>query len=92
MKQGAHWCELYAEAYAWKIRGDDFLTDRRLFYDLLDRRPVRDVAEWLDERNVTLIVDRRPDADAYLGQLNAAQHLGLQRLAPGVWRIPRLAQ
>jgi hypothetical protein len=93
IKQGTYWCELYAEAYAWKTRGDDFLDDRRLFYNLLDRQPglADGVREWLDAQNVTLVVDRRPDGDVYLQQLNAEGQLGMQRIASGVWRIPRSA-
>ncbi len=86
IKQGVYWSEPYAEAYAWQSRGDAFLEDRRFFYELLDRQPADAVSGWLEKKRVSLLVDRRPGADSYLGELNERERLGLRRLSPGVWR------
>ena len=86
IKQGVFWSEPYAEAYAWRTRGDTFLEDRYFFYELLDRRSAEAISGWLEKKRVSLLVDRRPGADAYLAELNEREQLGLEKLSPGVWR------
>ena len=91
IKQGVYWSEPYAEAYAWRSRGDAFLEDRHFFYELLDRQPADGVSNWLEKKRVSLLVDRRSGADSFLSELSDRQQLGLQRLGQGVWRraVPR---
>lgn len=88
IKQGVFWSEPYAEAFAWQLRGDEFLEDRWFFYRLLDRLPVEgaDLTSWLDQKRVTVLTDRRPGADSYLAELVARHDLGFQQQGTGVWR------
>ncbi len=88
IEQGVFWSEPYAEAYALRSHGDDFIEDRYFFYRLLDRQPVESLSSWLKKKRVTLLVDRGTDADAYLGELNQRQGLGMRHLDAGVWRLP----
>ncbi len=86
-KQAVFWNDPYAEAFALHRRGADFLDDRSRFYALFDRIPdAKAIKSWLDQKQITLIVDRRDHSDDYFGQLNQSQKLGLRRIEPGVWR------
>jgi hypothetical protein len=89
IKQGVFWSEPYAEAFALERRGDALLTDRRYFYALLDRLEIGGVHGWLDQRGVTLIVDRRGGAAPYLQSVAMREQLPLTHIADGVWRIER---
>lgn len=87
--QGVFWSDPYVEAFAWFHRGDDFLTDRRFFYDLLDRKNPDGLAHWIGEKRVTLIVDLRDGGDAFLAELAESQGLPMRRIEKGVWRVDR---
>lgn len=86
MKQGVYWKDPYAEAFALHERGDDFLADRNYFYGMFDRiKDLPDVDAWMDRRRITLIVDDRDGADAYVQELSLRCKLNLKRIQPGVW-------
>lgn len=87
MKQGVYWKDPYAEAFALHERGDDFLADRNYFYGIFDRiGDLPGVGDWINRRGITLIVDEREGADAYVNELNRRYDLKLIRVQPGVWR------
>ena len=86
-RQGVFWSDAYVEAFAWFHRDDDFLTDRRFFYDLLDRRPVAELGPWLAKKRITLIIDMREGGDAALAELSDQDNLTMRRLEQGVWRV-----
>jgi hypothetical protein len=44
------------------------------------------VEDWLDQKGVTLIVDRRDGAGDYLNSFDSTHPLDLELLKPGVWR------
>ena len=86
-KQSVFWSEPYAEAFALHRFGDSFRRDRDFFYALVDHivdRP--SVKRWLDEKGITLIVDRSEGGDQFLDELNQQHRLNLQRIRSGVWR------
>ncbi len=87
IRQGVFWSDPYVEAFAWFHRGDDFRTDRRYFYDLLDRQSVSGLAEWIAKKDITLIIDLREGGDRFLDQLSKQHNLPMRRIEPGVWRI-----
>ncbi|QDV46656.1 hypothetical protein Enr13x_65650 [Stieleria neptunia] len=87
IRQGVFWSDPYVEAFAWFHRGDDFRTDRRYFYDLLDRQSVSGLAEWIAKKDITLIIDLREGGDRFLDQLSKQHDLPMRRIEPGVWRI-----
>ncbi|MDV6030988.1 MAG: hypothetical protein F9B45_12975 [Phycisphaera sp. RhM] len=89
MRQGVFWSDPYVEAFAWFHRGDNFRTDRRYFYDLLDRQNVSGLAEWIAKKDITLIIDLREGGDRFLDQLSRQHNLPMHRVEPGVWRIDR---
>ncbi len=85
--QGVFWSEPYAEAFALQRRGEAFLMDRRFFYAMLDRIEIDGVKEWLNEKGVTVIVDRRSGADEHLQLMSQRHQLRLTQIAEGVWRV-----
>ena len=87
IKQGVFWSEPYAEAFALSRRGDSFLRDRTYFYALLDRVESSRLREWLEQRGVTLMIDRREGGDACLAQLNEQASLGMRKIVPGVLAV-----
>ncbi|QEG02025.1 hypothetical protein Mal15_61080 [Stieleria maiorica] len=87
IRQGVFWADPYVEAFAWFHRGDDFLADRKLFYDLLDRQSVSGLADWIARKRITLIIDKRPGGDAFLARLSKRHGLAMRRIAAGVWRV-----
>ncbi|MCS7467060.1 hypothetical protein NZK35_10415 [Stieleria sp. ICT_E10.1] len=89
IRQGVFWSDPYVEAFAWFHRGEDFRTDRRYFYDLLDRRNVSGLAGWIAKKDITLIIDLREGGDRFLDQLSRQHDLPMYRIEPGVWRIAR---
>ncbi len=87
-KQSVFWSEPYAEAFALHRFGDTFRRDRDYFYSLVDHIVDQDsLQRWLEEKRVTLMVDRSDGGDSFLDQLDQQHRLGMQRIEPGVWRI-----
>lgn len=87
IRQGVFWSDPYVEAFAWFHRGDDFLNDREFFYDVLDRQLAPNLAGWLTEKRITLIVDDRDGGDEAIAKLAKEHNLSMKRIEPGVWRI-----
>lgn len=87
MRQGVFWSDPYVEAFAWFHRGDEFLTDRRFFYSLLDHKTPDSLGNWVREKRITLIVDLRDDGDDFLAQLAQQSSLPMHRIEKGVWRL-----
>ncbi|MEM9646795.1 MAG: hypothetical protein AAF989_17525, partial [Planctomycetota bacterium] len=92
-RQSVHWSEPYAEAFALAKLGDAYLVDHNAFYELLDRVASSDfsieVSDWLDAKQITLLVDHRDDADRFFQRLNTEFELDLRQIRPGVWRLPK---
>ena len=94
IRKGVFWCDPYVEAFAWARRGDDFMRDRKVFYSLLDRMPLNkdgfaeQAKQWIEKKQITLLVDPSDDAPGYLDDL--AKALPMKLIEPGVWRINNL--
>jgi hypothetical protein len=86
-RQGVFWSDPYVEAFAWDHRGEDFLSDRQHFYDLLDRKESSNPMAWIANKGITLIVDKRDGGDQYLERLAQQHNIPMRRIESGVWRI-----
>jgi hypothetical protein len=86
-RQGVFWSDPYVEAFAWYHRGDEFERDRQLFYKLLDRKVPSDLATWIADKGITLIVDQRDGGDEFLEGLAQQRTIPMRRIESGVWRI-----
>lgn len=90
-RQNWFWSDPYAEAFALHRRGEAFLRDRRWYYALRDRTALRgneSLSAWLEQRGITLVIDRRDGGDEYLRRLNGQLRLGWERVQEGIWRVP----
>ncbi|MCO8123785.1 hypothetical protein NHH03_18720 [Stieleria sp. TO1_6] len=87
IRQGVFWSDPYVEAFAWFHRGDGFLADRRRVYGLMDRVDVAEVRQWISDKGISIVVDGRDGADAFINRWEQEHGVQLHPVRPGVWRI-----
>lgn len=87
IRQGVFWPDPYVEAFVWFHRGDEFLIDRQFFYELLDHHYEADPTDWFENKRISLIVDRRDNADVHIRELSQRHGISVKRVESGVWRL-----
>jgi hypothetical protein len=87
LRQAVWWPELYGEAYALFVWGENWLTDWRHYYDAMDRRLSPELDSWIVSRQITVIVDDRSGAAEFVDQLASRINRQATRVAPFAWRL-----
>ena len=81
------WGELYGEAFAYAVYGDDFLRQYEAFYDGADRQLSPRFLQWIVDRDVSVIVFR--DGEPFVRAVGHALGVQVTELEPHVWRLER---
>ncbi|QDT08577.1 hypothetical protein [Planctomycetes bacterium K23_9] len=87
LRQAVWWPELYGEANALAVFGDQFLDNWQAYYDAVDWLANPNVDRWITYNKVTVIVDSRAGAENYVQSF--AKRLGRKAIpiAEDSWRI-----